>query len=93
MIFAFGKFAIQAFVYVKRLGWKPKQVFVNAVAAATSDIQIASTSGQTDGAISVAFFKDPANPRSTRTRGRSSTRASCRSTGTAASRGRRRNAR
>jgi branched-chain amino acid transport system substrate-binding protein len=62
MIFAFGKFAIQAFVYIKKLGWKPKQVFVNAVAAATSVMQLASTSGQTEGAISVAFFKDPANP-------------------------------
>jgi branched-chain amino acid transport system substrate-binding protein len=62
MIFAFGKFAIQAFVYIKKLGWKPKQVFVNAVAAATSVLQLASTSGQTEGAISVAFFKDPANP-------------------------------
>jgi branched-chain amino acid transport system substrate-binding protein len=62
MIFAFGKFAIQSFVYIKRLGWKPKQVFVNAVAAATSVLQLASTSGQTEGAISAAFFKDPADP-------------------------------
>jgi len=62
MIFAFGKFAIQSFVYIKKLGWKPKQVFVNAVAAATSVMQLASTSGQTEGAISIAFFKDPANP-------------------------------
>jgi branched-chain amino acid transport system substrate-binding protein len=62
MIFAFGKFAIQAFVYIKKLGWKPKQIFVNAVAAATSVMQIASGSGQTEGAISLAFFKDPADP-------------------------------
>ena len=62
MIFAFGKFAIQSFVYIKKLGWKPKQVFVNAVAAATSVMQLASTSGQTEGAISIAFFKDPAEP-------------------------------
>jgi branched-chain amino acid transport system substrate-binding protein len=62
MIFAFGKFAIQSFVYIKKLGWKPKQIFVNAVAAATSVMQLASTSGQTEGAISIAFFKDPANP-------------------------------
>jgi branched-chain amino acid transport system substrate-binding protein len=62
MIFAFGKFAIQAFVFVKRLGWKPKQIFVNAVAAATSVMQLASNGGQTNGAISIAFFKDPANP-------------------------------
>jgi branched-chain amino acid transport system substrate-binding protein len=62
MIFAFGKFAILSFVNIKKLGWKPKQVFVNAVAAATSVMQLASGSGQTEGAISIAFFKDPANP-------------------------------
>jgi ABC-type branched-subunit amino acid transport system substrate-binding protein len=62
LIFAFGKYAIQSFVYIKKLGWKPKQVFVNAVAAATSVMQLASTSGQTNGAISIAFFKDPADP-------------------------------
>ncbi len=62
MIFAFGKFAIQGFVYVKKLGWKP-QIYVNAVAAATSVMSLANTSGQTQGAISIAFFKDPASPR------------------------------
>jgi len=69
MIFAFGKFAIQAFVYVKKLGWKPKQIFVNAVAAATSVLRLASTSGQTQGAISIAFFKDPADRRFDRDKG------------------------
>jgi len=69
MIFAFGKFAIQAFVYVKKLGWKPKQIFVNAVAAATSVLRLATTSGQTQGAISIAFFKDPADPRFDRDKG------------------------
>jgi branched-chain amino acid transport system substrate-binding protein len=69
MIFAFGKFAIQAFVYIKKVGWKPKQIFVNAVAAATSVLQLASTSGQTDGAISIAFFKDPADPRFAKDKG------------------------
>jgi branched-chain amino acid transport system substrate-binding protein len=62
MLFAFGTRAIQAFVAVKRLGWKP-QIYINAVAAATSTMQIASTTGQTEGAISIAFFKDPADPR------------------------------
>ena len=61
MLFAFGTRAIQAFVAVKRLGWKP-QIYINAVAAATSTMQIASTTGQTEGAISIAFFKDPADP-------------------------------
>jgi branched-chain amino acid transport system substrate-binding protein len=69
MIFAFGKFAIQAFVYVKKLGWKPQQIFVNAVAAATSVMKLASASGQTQNAISVGFFKDPADPRFDRDKG------------------------
>jgi branched-chain amino acid transport system substrate-binding protein len=62
LIFAFGKFAIQTFVFVKKLGWKP-QIFVNAVAAATTVMQLASSSGQTQGTISIGFFKDPADPR------------------------------
>jgi branched-chain amino acid transport system substrate-binding protein len=62
MIFAFGLKAVQAFGAVKRLGWKP-QIYVNAVAAATSTMRIAASTGQTEGAISMAFFKDPADPR------------------------------
>ncbi len=62
MIFAFGKFAVQSFVFVKKLGWKP-QIFVNAVAAATSVMLLAKTSGQTEGTISIVFFKDPADPK------------------------------
>jgi branched-chain amino acid transport system substrate-binding protein len=60
-IFAFGKFAIQSFVYVKKLGWKP-QIYVNAVASATGVMQLSETSGYTQGAISIAFGKDPATP-------------------------------
>jgi ABC-type branched-subunit amino acid transport system substrate-binding protein len=59
MLFAFGKFAIQAFVYVKRLGWQP-QIYLNAVAASSSVMAIASGGGQTEGTISISFFKDPA---------------------------------
>ena len=33
-IFAFGKFAIQSFVYANKLGWKP-QIYVNDVASAS----------------------------------------------------------
>ncbi len=64
MIFAFGKFAIQAFVYVNRLGWRPR-IYVNAVAASTSVLTLASEGGsnkRTEGTISIAFFKDPADP-------------------------------
>jgi branched-chain amino acid transport system substrate-binding protein len=65
MNFAFGKFAIQAFVYANRLGWKPARTYVNAVAASTTVMSIASEGGtnkRTTGAISAAFFKDPASP-------------------------------
>ncbi len=65
MNFAFGKFAIQAFVYESRLGWKPALTYVNAVAASTTVMGIASEGGtnkRTTGAITAAFFKDPASP-------------------------------
>jgi branched-chain amino acid transport system substrate-binding protein len=65
MNFAFGKFAIQSFVYANRLGWKPALTYVNAVAASTTVMSIASEGGlnkRTNGAITAAFFKDPAAP-------------------------------
>jgi branched-chain amino acid transport system substrate-binding protein len=65
MNFAFGKFAIQAFVYANRLNWKPALTYVNAVAASTTVMSIASEGGlnkRTNGAITAAFFKDPAAP-------------------------------
>ena len=65
MNFAFGKFAIQAFVYANRLGWKPALTYVNAVAASPSVMFIASEGGsnkRTTGAITAAFFKDPTSP-------------------------------
>jgi branched-chain amino acid transport system substrate-binding protein len=68
MLFAFGKFAIQSFVFVKALGWKP-QIYVNAVAASTTVMQLASGEGQTEGAMSIAFFKDPADKRWRRDKG------------------------
>jgi branched-chain amino acid transport system substrate-binding protein len=68
MLFAFGTRAIQAFVQVKRLAWKP-QIYVNAVAAATTTMRVAASRGQTEGAISIAFFKDPADPQFARDKG------------------------
>ena len=65
MIFAFGKFAIQAFVTANKLGWHP-QIFVNAVASSAALMQIADLAGAksvTKGAISIVFFKDPTDPR------------------------------
>jgi branched-chain amino acid transport system substrate-binding protein len=61
MIFAFGKFAIQAFVYANKLGWKP-QIYVNDVASASAIMQLLPQA-TAQGAISIVFAKDPATPR------------------------------
>jgi len=60
-IFAFGKFAIQAFVYANKLGWKP-QIYVNDVASASSIMQLDPQS-TAEGAISILWGKDPATPK------------------------------
>jgi branched-chain amino acid transport system substrate-binding protein len=65
MIFAFGKFAVQAFVDAAKLGWRPR-VFVNAVGSSASLMTLSSlTAGkkETTGAISIVYFKDPTDPR------------------------------
>lgn len=66
MIFAFGKFAVQAQIQAAKLGWRPKLVVVNAVASSTSLMQLAELAGAkavTNGAVSIVFFKDPSDPR------------------------------
>ena len=60
MIFAFGKFAIQGFIYANQLGWHP-QIFVNDVASATA-LMVLSPPRATEGAISIVFGKDPDTP-------------------------------
>jgi branched-chain amino acid transport system substrate-binding protein len=60
MIFAFGKFSLQAFNAVARLNWHP-QIFVNDVASASSLMAIVPQSAA-NGSISIAFGKDPAAP-------------------------------
>ncbi|HEY6961425.1 MAG TPA: ABC transporter substrate-binding protein [Gaiellaceae bacterium] len=60
-IFAFGKFAIQAFVYANKLGWKP-QIYVNDVASASSIMKLDPQS-TAEGAISILWGKDPATPK------------------------------
>jgi branched-chain amino acid transport system substrate-binding protein len=60
-VFAFGKFAIQAFVYANKLGWKP-QIYVNDVASASSIMQLMPQT-TADGAISILWGKDPATPK------------------------------
>ncbi len=61
MIFAFGKFAIQAFVYANKLGWKP-QIYVNDVASASLIMKLEPQS-TAEGAISILWGKDPATPK------------------------------
>jgi branched-chain amino acid transport system substrate-binding protein len=59
-IFAFGKFSLQAFNALARLGWHP-QVFVNDVSSASSLMSIVPQSAA-KGSISIVFGKDPAAP-------------------------------
>jgi branched-chain amino acid transport system substrate-binding protein len=67
MIFAFGKFSLQAFNAVSRLGWKP-QIFVNDVSSASSLMAIVPQNAA-NGSISIAFGKDPAAPQFARDKG------------------------
>jgi branched-chain amino acid transport system substrate-binding protein len=60
-IFAFGKFAIQAFQYANKLGWKP-QIYVNDVASASSIMQVMPRS-TAEGSVSIVWGKDPATPK------------------------------
>jgi branched-chain amino acid transport system substrate-binding protein len=60
MIFAFGKFSLQAFNAVSRLGWKP-QIFVNDVSSASALMAIVPQNAA-NGSISIVFGKDPAAP-------------------------------
>src|SRR5213596_1588466 len=60
MIFAFGKFSLQAFNAVSRLGWKP-QIFVNDVSSASALMSIVPQNA-TNRSISIVFGKDPATP-------------------------------
>jgi branched-chain amino acid transport system substrate-binding protein len=61
MLFATPKFAIQAYVYARNLGWRPK-VYVNAVSSAANILGLATAATskrQTEGSISIVFLKDP----------------------------------
>ena len=60
MIFAFGKFSLQAFNAVSRLNWKP-QIFVNDVSSASALMAIVPQKAA-NGSISIVFGKDPAAP-------------------------------
>ncbi len=65
-IFATPKFAIQAFVFANKLGWKPKLVINNAVSSASNIMTLASEGGTNklvNGSLSIVFLKDPTDPR------------------------------
>jgi len=64
-IFATPAFAIQAYQFANKLGWKPKHVINNAVASASKTMQTASSAGQNklvNRTISIQFLKDPTDP-------------------------------
>jgi branched-chain amino acid transport system substrate-binding protein len=64
-IFATPKFAIQAYVFANRLGWRPL-VINNAVSAASNIMLLASEGGKNrvvEGTVSLNFLKDPSDAR------------------------------
>jgi branched-chain amino acid transport system substrate-binding protein len=66
LVFAFGKFAVQAQIEAAKLGWKPKLVIVNAVASSANLMTLSDLAGGKQiakGAISIVYFKDPTDPR------------------------------
>jgi branched-chain amino acid transport system substrate-binding protein len=66
LIFAFGKFAVQASIEAAKLGWKPKLVIVNVVASSANLMGLGDVAGGraiNNGAISVAALKDPTDPK------------------------------
>jgi branched-chain amino acid transport system substrate-binding protein len=63
-VFATPKFAIQAYVFANKLGWKPF-VINNAVSSASNIMALASEGGQNkvvNGSVSIVFLKDPTDP-------------------------------
>ncbi len=65
-VFATPKFAIQAYVFANKLGWKPKLTINNAVSSASNIMTLASEGGTNKvapGSVSIAFLKDPTDPK------------------------------
>ena len=64
-IFATPTFAIQAYVFANRLGWKPL-VILNAVSGTSNTMVLASEGGKNklvEGTITTTVLKDPTDPR------------------------------
>jgi len=71
MIFALPKQALQSFIYADKLGWRP-HVFITSVSIDPFVMTVArlNTGGRTtNGAISLAFLKDPTDPRLAKDKG------------------------
>jgi branched-chain amino acid transport system substrate-binding protein len=65
MIFATPTIAIQSYVAVNKLGWKPR-IFINAVSSASTLMKISAASSSaatTEGSVSIGVYKDPGNPK------------------------------
>jgi branched-chain amino acid transport system substrate-binding protein len=61
-IFATPTFAVQAYTFAHKLGWKPRRVINNAVASASTTMARAAADGQNklvNNTISIAYLKDP----------------------------------
>jgi len=64
-IFATPTFAIQAYVFANRLGWRPK-VIVNGVSGTSNIMVLASEGGKNklvEGSVTTSVLKDPTDPR------------------------------
>jgi branched-chain amino acid transport system substrate-binding protein len=64
-VFATPTFAIQAYVFANRLGWKP--LVINNAVSGTSNIMVLASEGgknkAVEGSISTTVLKDPTDPR------------------------------
>lgn len=65
MLFTTPQYVIQSFIQINKLGWRP-QVYVNSISIEPTVMRIATLSTSpkvTENAISMAWLKDPTNPR------------------------------
>jgi len=64
LIAATPKYAIQAYIQVRKLGWKPR-IIVNQVSSASNVMTIVQSSvgSLASGSVSIGFVKDPTDPR------------------------------
>jgi branched-chain amino acid transport system substrate-binding protein len=66
MIFATPAKTIQTFATAARLAWKPTNIYINSVSATDAFMTLAvanAGAANVNGAISVSYLKDPANPK------------------------------